>query len=328
MPSINQSFKAHEIADLLGLQLCGDGDVTVTHVEPLNKAHDSSISFLRGASTHPYHIGCVIASQPVDWAQATLISKNPRSDFSRLLRSVQPPQKATARIHATAVIDPKATIADDVSIGPYSVVGPGVEIGAGVVIGPHCVIEEDVCIGSGSQLGSHVVLARSVIIGQRCRISPQVVIGDDGFTYDKTDEGWQMAPQIGGVVIGDDVDIGPGTVIDRGFLEDTVVSDRCKIDASCMIAHGVKIDSDVLMAACTAIAGSTQIGSGCVFGGRSSIINNLIITDNVAIGAVSTVDADINESGCYIARTPLMKKRDWVRKELVIKKLIKGVEHD
>ena len=322
MPVLHRTYTAQEIADLLGLELSGDGQAPIDAVLPLSQSHESSFGFYRDGQL-PRSIGCVCAQTGVPCAKATLITPNPRHDFGRFCVIAFPKNMGMQGIHPTAQIDPTAVLGAQVCVGPYAVIGPDVKIAENVVIGSHVVIEEGVSIGASTHIGAKTIISRWCDIGQRCVISPGVIIGDDGFTYDKTAQGWQSCPQISRVIIGHDVDIGPGCVIDRGMLEDTVIEEGCKIDAMCMIAHGVKIGAHTLIAGATSIAGSTQLGQHCLLGGRCAVGDNLKITDGVILSGATCVVENITDSGHYVSRSPVMPWRDWTKRQYILNTFVR-----
>ncbi len=224
-----------------------------------------------------------------------------------------PPPSHAPGIHASAVIDPTATVADsahvaaNVVIEENSRIGERAFIGPGTVIGPNCVV------GKECRLIASVTLARAVRIGERGIIHPGAVIGSDGFGNAMTPEGWLKVPQLGGVRIGDDVEIGANTTVDCGALDDTVIGNGVRIDNLCMIAHNVHVGEHTAMAAMVGIAGSTRIGKRCLFAGKGGAVGHVSICDDVVVAAKTFVSKDVTEPGTYTASFPAEPARKWAR---------------
>ena len=218
---------------------------------------------------------------------------------------------ANAGIHDAVDIHPSAVIADDVSIGAYTVIGPRTNIGAGCRIGAGVVIEADCEIGSDCTLAPNVTLCRQTRMGARCNLSPGVVIGASGFGYAPTERSWKKIYQHGGVVLGNDVDVGANTTIDCGAIDDTVIGNRVKLDNQIQIAHNVMVGDDTIMAGCVAIAGSTVIGSRCRLGGRASVLGHLKLADGTTLLANAFVAKSIDEPGVYASMIPARPVKAW-----------------
>lgn len=219
-------------------------------------------------------------------------------------------------VHATAVIDSSARVAPTASIGAHCVVAANAVIGEGVVLGAGCSVGRASVIGDRSVLHAHVAIYHGVTVGRDVVIHSGVVIGSDGFGFAPnfaTDgvSGWQKIHQLGGVVIGDRVEIGANTCIDRGALDDTVIEEGVIIDNLVQIAHNVKIGKYTAIAACTGIAGSTEIGQHCTIAGAVGVVGHLRIADRVHITAKSLVTGSIHESGSYSSGTALTKTAAW-----------------
>ena len=205
-----------------------------------------------------------------------------------------------------------------VSIGARS------RVGAGAVVGPGCVIGDDCVVGAGSELVARVTLVMRVAIGKRVRVHPGAVIGADGFGLAMSDDGdgqWLKVPQLGGVVIGDDCEIGANTTIDRGALDDTVLEADVRLDNQIQIGHNVHIGAHTAMAGCSAVAGSARIGRYCLIGGGAGVLGHLELCDRVVVTAMSLVSHSIREPGEYSSGTPLMDNRSWRRNAARFKQL-------
>ena len=235
------------------------------------------------------------------------------------------------KIHNTALVHPKAQLADDVEvqaytiigehvridegtvIGPHCVVGARSRIAAGAVIGPGCIVGEDCVVGPDSRLVARVTLVLRVRLGARVLVHPGAVLGADGFGLAFDQGAWLKVPQLGGVVVGDDCEIGANTTIDRGALDDTVLEQDVRLDNQIQVGHNVRIGAHTAIAGCAAIAGSTRIGRYCLIAGGAGIIGHLEIADRVTVGAMSLVTHDLREPGEYVSGTPIQPKREWRR---------------
>ncbi len=224
-----------------------------------------------------------------------------------------PPPAHAPGVHASAVIDPNATVAASAHVAANAVVGEGSEIGENVFVGPGTVIGPGCVVGNDCRLIASVTLARAVRIGERSTIHPGAVIGSDGFGNAMTPDGWLKVPQLGGVRIGDDVEIGANTTVDCGALDDTVIGNGVRIDNLCMIAHNVQVGEHTAMAAMVGIAGSTRIGRRCLFAGKSGAVGHVSICDDVVVGAKTFVSKDVTEPGTYTASFPAEPARKWAR---------------
>ncbi len=250
-----------------------------------------------------------------------IISQQPREDFAKILRHYFPEKKPTPGIHPTAIIHEDAKIGCNVSIGPFCIIGAKVSIGDGVCIKNHVVIEKQVEVGANTIIDDHVVLHTDTIIGQACRLAAGCVIGSAGFGFVRTENGWDCYPQIAGVVIEDNVDIGAKTTIDRGSLAQTHIANNVKIDNQVHIAHGVKIGRNTIIAGCGAIAGTTEIGENCMFGGCVAIADNIRIVSGVILGGLTGVSKNIDKPGLYSNVSDVESYQALKRKEIRLNKL-------
>ena len=235
-------------------------------------------------------------------------------------------QALPGSIHSTAIIDPSAVLGKNVSVGAHSVVGANSVIGNEVTIGAQVVIENDCRIGNHTKIESMVMLGANSQLGLRCGISSGAVIGASGFGYAPSATGWIKIHQLGGVVIGNDVDIGANTTIDRGTIDNTVIGDRVKLDNLIQIAHNVRIGDDTIMAACVGIAGSTVIGDRCQIGGRSNINGHIKIVDDVIVTACTFITRSINDAGTYSSGFPARPTKQWRKTVAHFNRLEKIVE--
>lgn len=308
-----------EIAAVADARLQGGDPATViTGVASLDSAEPGQLSFLTHSRYRHYltvtRASAVILS-PADVAVCpvpALIADNPHVAYARAAALFAPVVTPKTGIHPTAWIHPTARIAADVWIGPHCTVEAGTIIEAGVNVGPHCVIGEQVMIGAGSRLVAQVTVCHRVRLGCRVLAHPGAVIGSDGFGLALERDGrWLKVPQLGSVQIGDDVEIGANTTIDRGALEDTVIEDGVKLDNQIQVAHNVRIGAHSALAGCVGIAGSAQIGRHCMLGGGVGIAGHLTIADRVQVTGMSLVTQSITQSGVYSSGLAVEPNRLW-----------------
>ncbi len=309
-----------ELATRFGCDLNGNPDDVVDHVASLASAGPRSLTFLSNAKfaaeLAATKAGAVVlraddaAAAPV----ATLVASDPYATYARMAALLHPAPAPVAGVHASAVVSKSASIADSAEIGANAVIGDEVVIGDGVIVGPGCVVGENCEVGAGSRLVANVTLRHRVRIGKRCIIHPGAVIGADGFGNAMTAEGWVKVPQLGGVSIGDDVEIGANTTIDCGALDDTVIEDGVRIDNLCMIAHNVHVGAHTAMASMTGIAGSTRIGKRCMFAGQAGVTGHITICDDVVVSGQGMVSKNIDEPGVYASSFPVEPVRNWNRR--------------
>jgi UDP-3-O-[3-hydroxymyristoyl] glucosamine N-acyltransferase len=294
-----------ELAVRFGCTLQGDPDIRVTHVATLERADPQSLTFLANPRYRRYLPQTKAGAVVLDAASAAgcpvpaLIAKNPYAVYARIAALLHPALPVTPGRHATAVIDPSAVIDPTVAIGPFAVIGARVRIGPRCAIGPACVLLDDVTIGADTRLVANVTLCNSVVFGERCLVHPGVVIGADGFGLAPADGEWLKVPQLGGVRIGNDVEIGASTTIDRGAIEDTVIEDGVKLDNQIQIGHNVRIGAHTAIAGCSGISGSTTIGARCMLAGMVGVAGHLTICDDVVVTGRSFVNSSIRKPGYY-----------------------------
>ena len=259
------------------------------------------------------------------YAGDVLLAADPYVAFARIAALFDQTPAHEPGIHPTAVVDPDAVVDPAAWIGPLACIGAGSTVAAGAWIGPGCVVGEDCEIGAGSRLVARVTLVRRVRLGRRVLVHPGAVLGADGFglAFDRAaaEPHWIKVPQLGGVQVGDDCEIGANTTIDRGAIEDTVLGEDVRLDNQIQIGHNVRIGPHTAMAGCAAVAGSATIGSYCLVGGAAGILGHLEICDRVMITAMSLVTHSIREPGEYSSGTPLMDSRSWRRNAVRFKQL-------
>ncbi|MEO8810055.1 MAG: UDP-3-O-(3-hydroxymyristoyl)glucosamine N-acyltransferase [Rhodanobacter sp.] len=315
-------YSVAELAQHFGLQVQGDSARTVSGVGTLAAAGDSDLSFLSNSKyssqMRSTRAGVVVLREE-DLAHcptSALVAKDPYVAYARIAALFERLPAAPAGIHPSAVVAAGAQISASASIGPCCVIGTDAVIEDGVVLGPHCIIGEGCTVGAQSRLVARVTLVTRVILGRRVLVHPGAVIGSDGFglafDHEAADHGsWVKLPQLGGVRIGDDCEIGANTTIDRGTLEDTVLEDDVRLDNQIQIAHNVHVGAHTAMAGCAAVAGSATIGRYCMIGGNAGVLGHLQLADRVTITAKSLVTHSIREAGEYSSGTPLQDNRLW-----------------
>lgn len=307
------------VAQKLGLELRGNPDTEITHADTLEDAGSGAITFLSNSKYRRYlsstgASAVIMESKFAEGCAAdVIISDNPYLAFARVLQMLHPSRSITAGVHASAVIDETASVSPLAWIGPNAVIGAGSIIGDNTSVGPGCVVGEHCRIGEGSRLVSNVSICDDVVIGNNALVHPGVVIGADGFGMANDAGRWVKIPQIGRVVIGNDVEIGANTTIDRGALKDTVIADGVKIDNLIMIAHNVSIGAHTAIAACTGISGSTKIGKHCTLGGGAGLAGHIELGDNVHVTGMAMVTRSLPDPGVYSGNMPVTTNRDWRR---------------
>lgn len=320
------------LAKKLELEFQGEGHLQISSVSAFSTAKESDLCFLRSVQyvnqLNQSDCGAVIV--PLDFKQTVpgktlLYSANPHLSFIEVINYLQlyKGNASTAGIHASAIIAPTARLGENVTIGANSVIGERVILGNNVRLGAACVIEDDVSIGDNSHFLSNVTICFNVKIGADVILQPGVVIGSDGFGLVYNKGNWVKIPHLGSVDIGDRVEIGTNTTIDRGALDDTIIEQGVKIDNLIQIGHNVRIGENTAIAACAAIAGSTVIGKNCKISGAVGIVGHLSIADDVTITGMSVVAKDITKSGTYSSGTPLLENRLWHRTSVRYKSLDK-----
>jgi UDP-3-O-[3-hydroxymyristoyl] glucosamine N-acyltransferase len=300
-----------ELAVRFGCTLQGDPDVRIAHVATLERADPQSLTFLANPRYRRYlpqtKAGAVVldAQFAAECPVPALIAKNPYATYARIAALLHPAPPVIPGRHPSAVVDSSAVIDASAAIGPLAVIGARTRIGARCAIGPGCVLLDDVTIGADTRLVASVTLCSSVAIGERCVLHPAVAIGADGFGFAPDADGLVKVPQIGGVRIGNDVEIGASTTIDRGTIEDTVIEDGVKLDNQIQIGHNVRIGAHSVVAGCTGISGSTTIGARCMLGGMVGVAGHLTICDDVVVTGRSFVNSSIRKPGYYSGGIPV-----------------------
>jgi UDP-3-O-[3-hydroxymyristoyl] glucosamine N-acyltransferase len=320
-----------ELVAQLGGELLGDAAIVLRRIAPLNDATPDSISFL----ANPKYLeqlpasaaGCVIVSaaqrDAVRSRPSAIVCADPYLYYATLsqwwARRVR--VRPEAGVHPSAVVEPGAHLHATASIGALAHVGTGAVIGDGVIIGPQCHVGERAVIGAFTRLAAQVVVGDDCRIGARGLLHGGAVIGADGFGFAPAGGRWEKIEQLGTVNIGDDVEIGANSCIDRGALEDTVVEQGVKLDNLVHIAHNVRVGAHTAMAACVGIAGSARIGAHCTFAGQAGVVGHVQICDHVHIGAACAVTRSIHKPGSYGGLFPFDENGVWDKNAATLRQL-------
>ncbi|MFL6588216.1 MAG: UDP-3-O-(3-hydroxymyristoyl)glucosamine N-acyltransferase [Luteimonas sp.] len=318
---------AEALAQRFGLVVRGAPETTVSGVATLATATGSQLAFLSNPRYRPQLADTtagIVVLREADadgYAGTVLIAKDPYVAYAKIAALFDPASDAPVGIHTSAVVDPSAQVDASASIGPHVSIGARSVIGAGATIGAGSVIGEDCVVGDGSRLIARVTLVKRVRLGARVTIHPGAVLGSEGFGLAMDAGRWINVPQLGGVVIGDDCDIGANTTIDRGALEDTTLAEGVRLDNLIQIGHNVRIGAHTAIAGCVGIAGSTKIGSYCLLAGKVGVAGHLEICDKVVVHAMTMVSASITEPGEYSAGIPAQPTREWRKNAVRIRQL-------
>jgi UDP-3-O-[3-hydroxymyristoyl] glucosamine N-acyltransferase len=317
------------LASYLGLRFFGDSSLQIENVASLPSAGPGELCFIQ----HRKYLkdlvdsqcSCVIVPEDFDNQQsdkAILYSKNPHLSFIQAISLLRPETVVSNQfVHPSAQIGLDVKLGDSVHIGALCSISDGVSIESGTRVGDGCIIGTNSTIGRNCILHSRVTIEHQVCLGSGCIIHPGAVIGSDGFGLVEKAQSWVKIPQIGRVIIGENVEIGANTTIDRGALDDTIIEDGCKLDNQIQVAHNVRIGANTAIAACVGIAGSATIGKFCKISGAAVILGHLTVCDHVTITAMSLVTKNIKKPGTYSSGTPLLENSDWHRSNVRYKSL-------
>ncbi len=306
-----------QLADLLGAELHGDASIEVSRIANLETAQVGEISFLSDSKYHAFlaksqaSAVLVKAADLALCATNALVVKDPYVGFARVAQLLDSTPQPATTIHPKAVIAEDVQLAPGVAIGANAVIESGVVLGEGVIVGPGCFIGKNSQLGKGSRLWANVTIYHNVRLGEACLVQAGSVIGADGFGYANERGEWIKIPQVGGVRIGNRVEIGASTTIDRGAIDDTRIADNVIIDNQCQIAHNVEIGYGTAIAGGTVIAGSTKIGKYCIIGGAAVINGHIQVCDQVTITGMSMVMRSISEPGVYSSGVPAQSNKEW-----------------
>lgn len=311
------SIRLADLAQQLDAQLHGDGEIAITGVASMHSAHSEQITFLSNSRYREQLASCNAGAVVLTEADlpfcptAALVVKNPYLTYARMAQLLDTTPVPAQDIAASAVISDSATLGKNVSVGANAVIESGVVLGDNVVIGAGCFIGKEAKIGAGTRLWANVSIYHRVEIGEQCLIQSGTVIGADGFGYANDRGNWIKIPQLGTVIIGDRVEIGACTTIDRGALDDTLISSGVIIDNQCQIAHNVVIGDNTAVAGGVIMAGSLKIGRYCQIGGASVINGHMEICDQAVVTGMGMVMRPITEPGVYSSGIPLQPNKVW-----------------
>lgn len=320
-----------DIVEALGGTRHGPPDLLIHRLAPVATAGPGELAFVaqaRYASQINTTAADVLIVPPALQAQALargacIVADDPYLYFARLTQWWRQQHQAAPApgIDPLASIHPTARVGEGVSVGPFAVVGPGVHLAEGARIGAHCVLGADVQIGEGTVLHPRVTVGERCAIGARCLLHPGVVIGADGFGFAPHQGEWIKIEQLGAVRIGNGVEIGANTCIDRGALDDTVIEDGVKLDNLIQIGHNVHVGAHTAMAGCVGVAGSATIGAHCTIGGGAVVLGHLTLADGVHISAASVVTRSLLKPGHYTGMFPIDDNASWEKNAASLKQL-------
>jgi UDP-3-O-[3-hydroxymyristoyl] glucosamine N-acyltransferase len=313
------SLTLREIVGRLGGEAVGEVPEGLTGIATLDSAGPRELAFLSNpkyrsklASTRA---GALILG-PGDRDTVSIpriVTQNPYAYYARTVALFHPEAAAKAGVHPTAQVEAGAVVAPSAEIGPHVVIGEGASIGDGVRIGAGSFVGARVGIGEGTRLHPRVTIYDGCTVGARCVLHSGVVIGADGFGMARAEGRWIKIPQVGAVAIGDDVEIGANTCVDRGALDDTVIEDGVKLDNLIQVGHNCRIGAHTVIAGCTGISGSVTIGRHCMIGGGVGFVGHLSVCDNVTVTGFTMVTKSITQPGTYSSGVPSMPHAQWLR---------------
>jgi UDP-3-O-[3-hydroxymyristoyl] glucosamine N-acyltransferase len=325
-------FTLGELAQRFGLECRGDAGTRIDGVATLAQAQAGRLAFLanpryrRDLAASAASAVVLRTQDAAAWPGAALVARDPYVAFARIAALFETPTPLSAGVHPSAVVDPSARVDPAAQVGPFVSIGARSVVAAGVRIGAGCVIGDDCRIGADSELVARVTLVTRVQLGSRVRVLPGAVIGAEGFGLamhrpDSGDAHWIRVPQLGGVRIGDDCEIGANTCIDRGALDDTVLEQDVRLDNQIQIGHNVTIGAHTAMAGCAAVAGSSRIGRYCLIAGGAGIAGHIEIGDHVTVTAMTLVTHSLKGPGQYSSGTPIQENGAWRRNAARFKQL-------
>jgi len=322
------SLTARAVAELIGGRLMGDGGAVLSGIAPLDRAGPGDLSFLASGryldAFRSSRAGCVLVAE--DFAEVSggpstrILVGDPARAMGQIQATLYPEPEPVPGVDATARLARGVVLGQNVCVGPHSVLGQGVRLGDRVVLGPGEVLEDGVEIGEDSVLGPRVICCRDTRVGKRARIKAGAVLGGTGFGYAPGQGGLERLPHAGRCIIGDDVDIGSNSCIDRGSVDDTVVGDGTKIDNLVQIGHNVRLGRRCLVMSQVGIAGSARIGDGVVLAGQVGVVGHLSIGDGARVAAQSGVGHDL-PGGADYGGSPARPHREWLRSHAVLYRL-------
>ena len=308
-----------ELATIAGAELRGDPDRVIERVETLQDATPGAISFLANPQYRKFlaetsaSAVIVAADDAAHCHVDCLVSDNPYLAHARVTTALHPDKAVMAGVHPSAAVDSTAQVHPTAEVAANAFVGERAVIGERVFIGPGCVVMDDCEVGNDSRLVAMVTLGPRTRLGQRCLVHPGAVIGGDGFGLANDAGAWVKVPQIGRAWLGDDVEVGSCSSIDRGAIGNTVIDDGVKIDSQVHVAHNVTIGRHTAIAGCAGIAGSTHIGAYCTVAGGAGITGHVELADHVHVSGATAVTRSINKPGVFTGTVPAMEHAGWLK---------------
>lgn len=308
-----------ELAEFIGARVVGDPDARVSELAAIHSAGPGALSFVANPKYQRFlldtHATAVILAESLlaHCPCNALVVENPYLAYAKVSHWFATSPAYLAGIHPSAVVHPDASLAPGVHVGPLAVIEQGAEIGEGVVIGAQCFVGVNTRIGAGSFLWPNVTLYHGVRVGKRTTIHAGTVIGSDGFGYARAQGKWVKIAQLGGVEIGDDVDIGACSTIDRGALGDTVIEHGVILDNQVHIAHNASVGENTAIAGKSGISGSSRIGKNCTMAGMSGLVGHIEVCDNVNISSMTAISRSITQPGTYTSGTGMETHASWLK---------------
>jgi UDP-3-O-[3-hydroxymyristoyl] glucosamine N-acyltransferase len=316
-----------EIATRLGARVVGGTGVLIEQAGSLEHAGPHHIAYYSGpryrAQLAATRAGAVILGPREESATSLprLVADNPHACFARAAQLLNPASLPVPGVHPSAQVHPSASVAPSAAVEAFALVGAGAVVGARAWIGAGAYVGEDVAIGEDCRLYPHAVVYRACRLGARVVVHAGAVVGADGFGMASEDGRWIKMPHIGRVLVGDDVEIGANTTIDRGTFEDTVIEEGVKLDNQIQIGHNCRIGAHTAMAGCVGVAGSAVIGRHCTFGGAAMILGHLSICDGVQVSAGTLISRSIQKPGTYTGIFPFDENASWLRNAALLRRL-------
>lgn len=315
---MSKQYSLNDIAAVLGGIVVGDGSVSISRVSSIANAQSGSISFVTDSkyekALSTTSASAVILREPLSnlTTLPKIVVDNPYAYFAKVSGLLNPLPKLVIGISSSAVVDPSAHIPASCSIAAHVVIGENVILGENVVIGSGCVIENNVTISANTRLEPNVTIKHNCLIGENCHFFSGAVIGSDGFGYAEENGRWLKIPQVGRVVIQNNVDVGANTTIDRGALDDTIIEEGVKLDNLIQIGHNCIIGAHTVIAGCVGIAGSAKVGKHCKIGGAAMVLGHLEIADHVTISPGSMITRSLTSADTYTALMPFQTHKSWL----------------
>ncbi len=317
MRRADRSFPLVELAACVGAELSADSGCVITGLGTLEEGGEGDIAFLANPRYRKHLAGTRVSAvllREVDRGACrtnALVCTDPYLAYARIAAMLYPEPMVAGGVHPSAVVAPGASVDPTAWVGPAAVVEEGARIGPRAFVGPGCVIGRGTVVGADCRLVARVTLRHDCVLGERCLMHPGAVIGSDGFGQASDGGHWVKVPQLGRVVIGDDVEVGANTTIDRGSLRDTVIGNGVRLDNLIQIAHNVEVGDHTAMAAFAGVSGSTRIGRHCTLAGAAGLVGHISLADNVHVSGMTMVTHSITEPGVYSGNVPAIPNREW-----------------